>query len=60
MRPAPARSVHDRRVVSEFDKCEIGRDGFPPHHHEGAVATARAWLACYAVGVIFHFMAFGN
>jgi hypothetical protein len=60
MRPAPARSVYERRDVSEFDKCDIGRDAFPLHHHHGAVMMARTWLAFYAIGVVLYFMASGH
>jgi hypothetical protein len=60
MRPALARSVRDRCDVSEFDKCEIGRDAFPPHNHRSTVAVTSAWLAFYVIGVILHVMASGN
>jgi hypothetical protein len=39
----------DRSDVREFDKCEIGRDSYPPYHHGRAVVAASAWLAFYVI-----------
>ena len=58
------RAPNNRRDVIEFDKCEIGRDAYPPHDHGGggigSVAVAIAWLAFYVIAAIHHFIASGN
>jgi hypothetical protein len=59
-RQAVARSVHDRRDVSAFDKLQIGRDGFPPYNHRGTVVVASVWLAFYVIAAIHHFISVGN
>jgi len=59
MRPVLARSVQARCDVSEFDKCEIGRDVSPHYNHRGTVVVASAWLAFYAIAAV-HSLAFGN
>lgn len=58
-RRAVARSVQDRCDVSEFDKCEIGRDAYPPYNHRGTVVVASAWLAFCIIAAI-HSLAFGG
>ncbi len=59
-RQALARSVLDRCDVSEFAKCEIGRDAYPPYNHRGTVVVASACLAFYVIVAIHHFIASGN
>jgi hypothetical protein len=56
---AVARSVQDRRDVTEFDKREIGRDASAPYDHRGLVAVAGAWLAFYVIAAIHDFIASG-
>jgi hypothetical protein len=56
---AIARSVQERSDVSEFDRCEIGREAYPPHNHGGAVVVASAWLAFCVIAAIHHFIASG-
>jgi hypothetical protein len=50
----------DRSDVREFDKCEIGRDLYPPHHHSRVVVAASAWLVLYVIAAIHVFTASGN
>ena len=59
-RQAVARSVQDRRDVSEFDHPEIKRDASTFYNHGGAVVIASAWLAFYVFAVIYRFIASGN
>jgi hypothetical protein len=60
-----AGSAQDRCDVSEFDKCEIGRDAYPlcdhraaypPYDHRavgiGSAFVASAWLAFYVIAAI--------
>jgi hypothetical protein len=56
-----AGSTQNRCDVSEFDKCEIGRDAYPPYAHRAAyspydhravVVVASAWLAFYVIAAI--------
>jgi hypothetical protein len=56
-----AGSPQNRRDVSEFDKCEIGRDAHPPrdhralyprYDHRAFVVVASAWLAFYVIAAI--------
>ena len=51
------------RCGAEFDKFEIGRDGYPPSHHRnaglGAAVVASIWLAFYIVAAI-HSLHSGN
>jgi hypothetical protein len=59
-RQAVARSVQDRCDVSEFDKCEIGRDAYPLINGGvgiGPVVVASAWLAFYVIAAIYDFIA---
>ena len=58
-RQAVARSVQDRCDVAEFDKCEIGRDAYPPYNHRGTVVVASAWLVFCIIAAI-HSLAFGG
>jgi hypothetical protein len=44
-----AQAVRNRFDVSEFAKCEIGREAYPPHNHSRTVAVAIAWLAFYVI-----------
>ena len=57
---APAQSSQNRCDVPEFDRCEIGRDAYPPYDQRGLVVVASAWLAFYAIAAIHHFIASGN
>jgi len=59
-RQAVARSVQDRCDVSEFDKCDIGREAYPPHNHRATGVVAAAWLAFYLIIVIHHLAAAGG
>ena len=54
-------STQNRCDVSEFDKCEIGRDAYPPcdrraacppYDHRALVVVASAWLAFYVIAAI--------
>ena len=56
-----AGPTENRCDVSEFDKCEIGRDAlppcdhraaYPPYDHRALVVVASAWLAFYAIAAI--------
>ena len=61
-RQAVARSVEDRWDVSEFDKCEIGRDAYPLINRGvgiGPAVVASAWLAFYVIAAIHDFIASG-
>ena len=51
-RPSAARSVQDRRDVSQFDEREIGREVSAPHNHAATVVVASAWLALYVIAVL--------
>jgi hypothetical protein len=56
-----AQAVRNRCDVSEFAKCEIGREAYPPHNHSGTVPVAIASLAFYAIiGATHVFMAPAN
>ena len=44
-----------RRDVSEFDKCQVGRDSNPPYDHRGVVVVASAWLAFYIIAATIAF-----
>ena len=59
---AIARSVQDRCDVPRFDKCEVGRDAYPPYNYRevgiGPVFVSTAWLAFYVIAAIS--VAFGN
>jgi hypothetical protein len=59
-RQAVARSVQDRRDVTELDHPEIKRDASRFYNHGGAVVIASAWLAFYVFAVIYRFIASGN
>ncbi len=57
---AVARSVQDRCDAREFDKCEIGRDAYPPINRGvgiGPAVVASAWLAFYVIAAIHDFIA---
>ena len=57
-----ARPHQDRRDVSEFDNCEVGRDAYPASHREvgsGSVVVASIWLAFYVIAA-FHSLPSGN
>ena len=56
-RRAVARPAQDRREVSRFDKCEIGREAYPLHDHGPSVVWASAWLAFYVIVSIHYFIA---
>jgi len=56
-RRAVARTAQDYREVSRFDKCEIGREAYPPNNHGQSLNWAGAWLAFYVIVAIHHFMA---
>ena len=43
--------------VPEFDKAEIGRDGFTFYNYGGAIAVASAWLVLYVIATIYRFIA---
>jgi hypothetical protein len=61
-RQAFARSVQDRCDVAEFDKCEIGRDAYPPINAGvgiGPAVAASIWLAFYVVAAV-HSLASGS
>jgi hypothetical protein len=61
-RQAVARSAQDRCDVAEFDKCEIGRDAYPPINTGvgiGPVLVAGAWLAFYVITAV-HALASGS
>jgi hypothetical protein len=51
-RPSAARSVQDRRDVSQFDAREIGRAASAPRNHAATVVVASAWLALYVIAVL--------
>ena len=57
---AVARSVQDRRDLSESDRCEIGEHAYRPYDHKGLVLVASAWLAFYVFATIHDLIAFGN
>ena len=57
---AVARSVQDRRDLSESDKREIGEHAYRPYDHKGLVVVASAWLAFYVFATIHNLIAFGN
>ena len=58
-RQALARSVNDRCDALEFDRCEIGREAYPPYNHQGTVAAASAWLAVYVIAATWHLFVSG-
>ena len=49
-------SLRPRREISEFNRCEIGRDGYPARGRDhvgiGAVIVASIWLAFYVTAAI--------
>jgi hypothetical protein len=53
----------DRRAVSEFDACEIGRDAYPVDGRGevgiGTAVAASTWFAFYVIAVA-HSLAFGH
>jgi hypothetical protein len=55
-RQAEVRSAQDRCDVSEFGKCEVGRDAYPAYDRGevgiGSVFVATAWLAFYVITAI--------
>jgi hypothetical protein len=57
---AVARSVQDRRDLSESDKREIGERSYPPYDHKGLVVVASVWLAFYVFATIHDLIASGN
>jgi hypothetical protein len=61
-RKAAVRSVQGRCDVPEFDKCEVGRDAYPPYNYRevgiGPVFVSTAWLAFYVIAAIS--VAFGS
>lgn len=56
-RQTAARSVEDRREVSERDRREIERHASTPYDHEWVVVVASAWLVFYVFAVIYPFIA---
>src|SRR5687767_9003291 len=60
-RQALARSPQERCDVREFDKCEIGRDAYPPVNGGIgiSVVVASIWLTFFIIAVA-HSLASGN
>jgi hypothetical protein len=54
----------DRSDVGEFDKCEIGRDAYPPSNRwsveVSSTVVAGTWLAFYVIAAIRNFVVSGN
>jgi hypothetical protein len=55
LRQTMVRPVQGLCDVSEFDKCQVGRDCNPPYDHRGVVVVASAWLAFYIIAVTIAF-----
>ena len=55
-----ARPTQSRRDIYELVQPEIKRDASRFYNHGGAVVVASAWLAFFALAVIYQSIASGN